>query len=301
MTNESCYSIPMKQKHFKHLLLIGRLSVPGVAATLLELTDYLDTLDIRFSIEKETATCLEKIELSQICETDNLPQSIDLIIVIGGDGSLLNAAHQAIKHNIPIIGIHRGRLGFLTDIHPQALTKLKAILEGEFIAEDRYLLSASAGDISDVALNDVVLMPADAPKMIEFETYINQELVCKQRADGLIIATPTGSTAYALSAGGPIMRPGSESMVILPICPHTLSSRPLVLDANAEIEVRLTNHNTNPINMSCDGIQHHALQAGDAIHIQRHTKTLQLIHPTDYNYFATLREKLGWEKHAERT
>lgn len=291
----------MKNLHFKTPLIIGRASVPGVATTLVELINHLNKINVNFFVEKQTVNCLNDIDNSQIYDISSTTNKIDLIIVIGGDGSLINAAHYAVEHNLPIIGIHRGRLGFLTDIHPQELSKLNDILTGNFQHEERLLLNSSCNDITDFALNDVVLMPTDAPQMIEFETYINNELVSKQRADGLIIATPTGSTAYALSAGGPIISPGSEALTILPICPHTLSSRPLVMNINEKIEVRLTNNNIQPINMSCDGLQHHTLNPGDTLAIQRSEKVLNLIHPQDYNYFKTLREKLGWEKYADRT
>lgn len=285
---------------FKHVLLIGRPHVPGVPDTLQELVGHLSHSQLQITIEADTAACLPNNALPTLT-ANQFPADIDLIIVVGGDGSLLNAAHRAIENNIPIIGVHRGRLGFLTDIHPKHLEQLDDVLQGNYHPEQRLLLQVQSGDISDIALNDVVLMPADAPHMIEFEVYVNDALVGKQRADGLIIATPTGSTAYALSAGGPILKPGSETMVILPICPHTLSSRPLVLNINEKIDVRITEHNPQRVNMSSDGIQHHPLMPGSQLTITRHTKTLTLIHPQNYNYFATLREKLGWERHAERT
>lgn len=285
---------------FKHVLLIGRPHVPGVPDTLQELLRHLSKNELDITVEVDTASCLSHNPYPTL-SADNFPADIDLIIVVGGDGSLLNAAHRAIENNIPIIGVHRGRLGFLTDIHPKHLGQLDNVLQGNYHPEQRLLLQAQNNTIGDIALNDVVLMPADAPHMIEFEVYVNDSLVGKQRADGLILATPTGSTAYALSAGGPILKPGSETMVILPICPHTLSSRPLVLNINEKIDVHITEHNPQRINMSCDGIQHHALVPGSQLSITRHTKTLTLIHPQDYNYFSTLREKLGWERHAERT
>lgn len=285
---------------FKHVLLIGRPHVPGVPDTLQELLKHLSDTDIQITIESDTAACLPHHPYPTLT-TDQFPADIDLIIVVGGDGSLLNAAHRAIDNNIPIIGVHRGRLGFLTDIHPKHLHQLDEVLKGQYLPEERLLLQAQSNDVKDIALNDVVLMPANAPHMIEFEIYVSDALVGKQRADGLIITTPTGSTAYALSAGGPILKPGSETIAIVSICPHTLSSRPLVLNINEKIDVKITEHNPQRVNMSCDGIQHHPLMPGSQLTISRHAKTLTLIHPKDYNYFATLREKLGWERHAERT
>lgn len=294
----------MIEKSFKHILLIGRPYVQGVPETLNTLTDLLLSLNVAVTIEEQTAACMASDTLA-ICNTHNVPQKTDLVIVVGGDGSLLNAAHIAMGYDIPIIGVHRGRLGFLTDINPNYLEQISDVINGNYQQEHRFLLKATLQQqedtIIDYALNDVVFMPGNAPQMIEFETHINHEFVCKQRADGLIIATPTGSTAYALSAGGPILKPGLNAVTIVPMCPHTLSSRPLVVNSNSRIEVVITRSNKDAVNMSCDGIQHISVNAGDRIIIEQHDKPLTLIHPMDYNYFKTLREKLHWEKHAERT
>ena len=294
----------MAKKSFKHILLIGRPHVQGVPETLNTLMDLLLSLNVTVTVEEQTAACMASDELTT-CNAQNVPKKADLVIVVGGDGSLLNAAHIAMDYNIPIIGVHRGRLGFLTDIHPNSLEQIGDVIDGDYQQEQRFLLQATLQQqkrtITDYALNDVVLMPGDAPQMIEFETYINDEFVCKQRADGLIIATPTGSTAYALSAGGPILKPGFNAVTIVPMCPHTLSSRPLVVNSDSRIELVITPSNKNVVNVSCDGIQHIPVNAGDRIIIEQHEKQLALIHPIDYNYFKTLREKLNWEKHAERT
>ncbi len=295
-----CYATAMLKKSFQHIVLIGREGVPGVPETLLVLKDFLLSFNLRISVEKQTAACIPGA-LDPTCNAQALPENTDLIIVVGGDGSLLNAAHSALEHDIPIIGVHRGRLGFLTDINPHELEHLGRVIQGEYTEEKRFLLQATLHrneqTVCDVALNDVVLMPGNAPQMIEFEIYINTEFVCKQRADGLIIATPTGSTAYALSAGGPILKPGLQAVTIVPMCPHTLSSRPLVVDSASQIDVIITQNNKNTVNVSCDGIQHLPATAGDRIAITACTKELTLIHPIDYNYFQTLREKLNWEKH----
>ena len=243
----------MSKKAFKHILLIGRPHVPGVPETLNSLMDLLLSLNITVTIEEQTASCMTATDL-MTCNTQDVPKKVDLVIVVGGDGSLLNAAHIALEHNIPIIGVHRGRLGFLTDINPNTLELIRDVIHGDYKEEQRFLLEATLQQqkrtITDYALNDVVLMPGDAPQMIEFETYINEEFVCKQRADGLIIATPTGSTAYALSAGGPILRPGLNAVTIVPMCPHTLSSRPLVVSSSSRIELVITPTNKNLVNLS---------------------------------------------------
>lgn len=294
----------MTKHPFKHILMIGRPHVPGVPETLTTLKDFLLSLKRAVSIEEHTASCIDDHDIP-ICDNQNIPDSIDLIIVVGGDGSLLNAAHIAVEHDLPIIGVHRGRLGFLTDIHPSQINLLKPILDGDYLPERRFFLEAklhrSDRIITDIALNDVVLMPGEAPQMIEYEIIINDDFVCKQRSDGLIISTPTGSTAYALSAGGPIIKPGLDAVSIVPICPHTLNSRPLVVCSKSHISLRITENNKNNINVSCDGIDHITVNSGDHIDIAPFEKQLIFIHPKDYNYFTTLREKLYWEKHAERT
>ena len=270
---------------FKHVLLMGRQQVQGVPETLQALKDFLLSRHISVS-------------------TDGvLHQNTDLIIVVGGDGSLINAAHLAVAHDIPVIGVHRGRLGFLTDIHPQHMAHLEDVLEGHYQEEHRFLLEATLyrnGTVTDIALNDVVLTSHEGPQMIEFETYINDEFVCNQRADGLVVATPTGSTAYALSAGGPILKPGLNAMALVPLCPHTLSSRPLVVNSDACLKLIITSNNKGAVSVSCDGMNPLAIEPGHHLVINRYHKQLRLIHPIHYNYFTTLREKLDWEKHAER-
>lgn len=301
---DKCYPSAMSKQKFNNILLMGRPGVPGVPETLNALKDFLLSLNVKLTVEEQTADCMDGA-VEYTCSAQSVPDKTDLIIVVGGDGSLLNAAHIAMEHDIPIIGVYRGRLGFLTDINPNKLEQIGDIIHGDFKSEERVLLQATLQQqkrtISDFALNDVVLMPGDAPQMIEFETYINDEFVCRQRADGFIIATPTGSTAYALSAGGPILRPGLNAITLVPMCPHTLSSRPIVINGNSRIEIVITHNNRNVVNVSCDGIQHIPVSAGDRILIEQHKKTLSLIHPTDYNYYQILREKLNWEKHAERT
>lgn len=282
----------MIQKPFKHVLLMGRQQVPGVPETLRALEDFLLSLNVAVDSYGTPDS-----------HNNPLPKTVDLIIVVGGDGSLINAAHLAVEHDLPIIGIHRGRLGFLTDIHPQYIAQLKEVIHGSYQEENRFLLEATIHQervVTDIALNDVVLMPNEAPQMVEFETYINDEFVCKQRADGLIIATPTGSTAYALSAGGPILKPGLNAVAIVSMCPHTLSSRPLVVSNDSRINLYITPNNKGPVNISCDGIQRLPVEPGSHVLIERYSKQLKLIHPANYNYFSTLREKLNWEKHAER-
>lgn len=294
----------MTQQHFHKILLMGRPGVEGVPETLLALKDYLLSLNATLLIEKNTSTMMGKHKLP-VAVTDKIPEDCDLIIVVGGDGSLLTAAHIALPYHLPVLGINRGRLGFLTDIHPDELTKISAVLSGHYREEKRFLLQTklTANDKTldeNIALNDVVLLPGDVAQMIEFEIFVNEQFVCSQRADGMIVATPTGSTAYALSGGGPILHPSLNAVVLVPMFPHTLSSRPIVISGDSRIVMNISASNETSPYVSCDGISRIPVPPGGKIEISKKPELLRLIHPVDYHYFNTLREKLNWERHAVR-
>jgi NAD+ kinase len=283
------------------VILIGRPHVAGVPETVQMLYEFLQQRQAQVALDAETAQMLVVGAQPQIADEQMLSQS-QLIIVVGGDGSLLNAAHLALPYNLPVLGINRGRLGFLTDIRPDDLAKVREVLDGQYFIEQRFLLDAAfyqgegeSAFAQDIALNDVVLLPGDISHMIAFEIYINQQFVCKQRADGLIIATPTGSTAYALSGGGPILHPELEAVVLVPMFPHTLSSRPIVVSSGSEIELRISPSNKVSPHVSCDGQNRIALPPGGWVRVGKNSRLLRLVHPRDYNYFKTLREKLKWE------
>lgn len=256
---------------------------------------------VQLVIETNTATQLPDTDLPVI-PAHELNAHADLLLVIGGDGSMLHAAHMAISQALPLLGINRGRLGFLADILPDSTDQLTRVLNGNYETESRFLLTAKLerNGQQSTALNDMVLSPGRMSQMVEFDIYINDILMCHQRADGLIIATPTGSTAYALSAGGPIMHPSLSAITLVPMCPHKLSSRPIVIDSTHRITLEIV-HDKHSITeqtpfFSSDGQDGIALKAGDRIHIQRMDTEIKLIHPTGYDYFATLRQKLGWER-----
>ncbi len=230
-----------------------------------------------------------------------IKNNCDLIIVIGGDGSLLNCIRKTIDTKVPILGIHKGKLGFLADLNFNKIkSNLIKILSGEFIAEERNLLQAEIKrnhqkTITYPAANDIVLYNGKIPKLIEFQIFINNQFVVELRADGLIVATPTGSTAYSLSAGGPILYPTLKNLTLVPLYPHTLSSRPIVVSEDSLIELKILNQEKNiDCGLSFDGQKNIILQPGDQIIINKYPTDVKLIHPVDYNYFATLREKLGW-------
>jgi NAD+ kinase len=223
-----------------------------------------------------------------------------LIIVLGGDGSLLGAARMLARHNVPVLGINRGRLGFLTDILPEELEeKVGAVLDGEYVLEKRFLLNVVVKRNGELigrgeALNDVVVNSGTSARMIEFDLYIGDEFVYRQRSDGLIVSTPTGSTAYSLSAGGPIMHPKLDAVVLVPMFPHTLSSRPIVIDGNSEIRIDINHINDIHPPVTCDGQVHLTTMPGDSVVISKKRHKMKLIHPLGHSFYASCRDKLGW-------
>jgi NAD+ kinase len=285
---------------FQTIGLIGRLKNQGVKETLKALIGYLKDLNLAIIIETETAESLQDFNLPHVAR-DQIGNACDLVIVVGGDGSLLSAAHAVIDQQTPILGINRGSLGFLTDIHPTELPKIKAILKGEYLLEKRFLLTASVavnGKIigQDDALNEVAMIPNTTPHMIEFEIYIDDKFVCRENSDGLIIATPTGSTAYALSGGGPILHPQLDAIVLVPMFPHSLSSRPIVIEGNSRINIVVCPDNSAMPRFTCDGQAYFDAPIGAHITICKKSQSLNLIHPLDYDYYEALRSKLHWGK-----
>lgn len=257
-----------------------------------------------FLIEKEFKVIAEKNAAKYLdvpaMEPDKFCNCIDLAIVVGGDGTLLKAGRLLADKNIPVIGINLGRLGFLVDISPDEITEqLTLMLEGKYTTEIRSLLHAEAfrGEQSlgeGIALNDVVFHVRNDIRMIEFTTHIDDHFVNTQRADGIVIATPTGSTAYSLSGGGPILHPGLDAVVLVPICPHTLSNRPLVVSNESKIHISLCESRHVDARLSFDGQSNIELTAGDHVVIRHKSHKLQLMHPEGYDYFHILRNKLGW-------
>ncbi len=283
---------------FKTVGIIGRITNPAVVETIISLIDYLQDLNQAFLVDAETAQVIDDKSLPVIPRAA-ITERCDLLIVVGGDGSLLHAAHIVVDKHIPVLGINRGRLGFLTDVRPTEFDKIKAILQGHYIAEDRFLLTASVVHEGKVlgqcdALNEVALIPDSVPHMNEFEIYINDHFVCSQDSDGVIVATPTGSTAYALSGGGPILQPELDAIVIVPMFPHTLSIRPIVIEGNSRIKVIISSQNSATPRVACDGHAFISTPPGSEITIEKKATRLRLIHPADYDYYATLRTKLHW-------
>ena len=224
----------------------------------------------------------------------------DLVIVVGGDGSMLKTARELVDSQVPLLGINRGHLGFLTDIRPTEIdTRVPPILEGQYTLENRFLLNAEVYRQDDLigsscAVNDVVLYPGEIARMISFELYMDRQFVYSQRSDGLIVSTPTGSTAYSLSAGGPIVAAETDTIVLVPMCPHTLTSRPIAVSRRRTIDIVVSGDKPHSPQLSCDGQEIISLAPGDRIQIKQYPIELRLVHPLDYDYFEVLRNKLNW-------
>lgn len=289
----------MKKAGFRNIGLIGRLGSNKVIETIRRLIRYLEQHKHQVIIEQRTA----EIMLGHGCQEADLKmlaEICDLVIVVGGDGSLLGAARSMAKTGVPVLGVNRGRLGFLTDILPDEVEeKVGEVLAGNYTSEKRFLLETQVyrGDEligSADGLNDVVLHPGKSARMIEFDLYIEGQFVYNQRSDGLIVATPTGSTAYALSGGGPIMHPKLDALVLVPMFPHTLSSRPIVVDGNSEIKILVSDANETYPHISCDGQTHLVTRPGDTLYIRKKPHKLRLIHPLGHDFYETCRTKLGW-------
>lgn len=282
---------------FHRIDLLAFAQTEEVVSTLKKVVHFLQSKGCDLRCERETAHWIEEVSLS-VVETTELGVERDLLVVIGGDGSLLRAARIATQQSVPLIGINRGKLGFLNDIYPDQIeTQLGEVLAGRYTIGERFLLEARQSDqLLDIALNDVVLSSARLPHMVEFEIEIEGEFVCSHRADGLIVSTPTGSTAYCLSAGGPILHPQMDAFVLLPMFAHTLGARPIVISGNSEIILRVSRTGPTGARLSCDGIEVADLFAGDHILLKKHPKKVCFIHPPGYHYYESLQSKLGWGK-----
>ena len=262
--------------------LIGKPHHEGASSTIEALHQYLSQNGYKVLIENSVAQTVN-IDNVNMASLTNIGELADLAIVIGGDGYMLGAARVLACYNVGVIGVNRGNLGFLTDLSPDDLiAPLEAILKGESRSEQRFIIEAEVYRHGKVA------------NMIEFEVYIDGSFMFSQRSDGLIVSTPTGSTAYSMSAGGPILTPNLNALSLVPMFPHTLSSRPIVVDGNSEIKLKLANENYENLQVSCDGHVILAVMPGDEVIIKKSEFTLRLIHPLDHNYFNVLRNKLSW-------
>tara|TARA_R110002073_G_scaffold206662_3_gene366388 strand:+ start:913 stop:1797 length:885 start_codon:yes stop_codon:yes gene_type:complete len=287
------------QASFKKIGLAGRSRQRGLTDVLRFLLAQLEAADLEVVLEDKLGDVVPNHQ-QRLATLDDIGQEADLVIVVGGDGSLLSAARTLAKHETPVLGINRGRLGFLTDIMPDEIAEqLPEVLAGKFEPESRFLLDAEVRRDGQIighgdALNDAVVNSGASAKMIEFELYIDDTFVYRQRADGLIVSTPTGSTAYSLSGGGPLMHPTLDAIVLVPMFPHALSSRPIVVDGNSEIRLDILARNRIHPPLTCDGQFIVKARPGDSVYIRKNPHRLTLLHPLGHSFYASCRDKLHW-------
>jgi NAD+ kinase len=269
---------------FRRIALIGKLRSAETEASLQELRGFLQKRGCEVLPEGETRA--------------------DLAIVIGGDGTMLGAARELVRHHVPLVGINQGRLGFMTDIgHGDMQAAIGSILDGKYSVEERTLLDAEIlrqgkSVLRTIALNEAVIGKGSQGRLIEFELSVDGEFVYRLRADGIIVTTPTGSTAYALSAQGPILHPAVAGFTLVPLNPHTLSARPVSVSDRGVIEIAMLH--ALDARAHFDGLALHDMVEGDRLVLKRSADTVRFVHPPGYRYFATLREKLGWSESREK-
>jgi NAD+ kinase len=282
--------------NFQKVAIVGRHDDPRVAEPMTQLVNHLTKTGVDVFAAQENKLDLP---LNRVAE-DELPELADLMIAVGGDGTMLYAGSLARQSDIPLLGINRGRLGFLADVTPdEMLASVDHILNGEYAIESRLLLEGKLqrkdGTVeTGVAFNDVVLQRRETGRMVDFETSVAGQFVNTHSGDGLIVATPTGSTAYALSCGGPIIEPQLDAVVVVPICPHTLTDRPIVIAANQPIEIRLLPREETGAAVAVDGRSIGAIAPDDILTISAAGRRIQLIHPPGYDFYEILRSKLLW-------
>lgn len=284
---------------------MGNLQDPRVTDSVLAVASHLPTRGAEVLIDQDQQIDGLPDAVRRV-PPDQLAAQAEMIIAIGGDGAMLNAARQAAEAGIPLLGVNRGRLGFLADVSPgDRYEPLDQVLAGEFESDERMLLRAKirSGDTTrdcGLALNDVVVKRQDTGRMLEYHSYVDGKFVNTHGGDGFIVATPTGSTAYALSCGGPIVAPVLNALVLAPICPHTLSDRPIIIPGDSLTEVSVGDDTEDRAEVNCDGEVSGVLGAGDLLQIAAAEQRLKLIHPIGYDYFEILRSKLNWGRSNRR-
>ncbi|MFU8895994.1 MAG: NAD(+) kinase [Gammaproteobacteria bacterium] len=286
------------KRRFQTIALTGKYRDPRVGDSMLILAQHLAAAGIRVLLDPEIRMEFPDLQVESLPEAE-LVAAADLVVAIGGDGTMLYASRLVAGRGVPLLGINRGRLGFLADITPgEMLRRLDEILAGEYEEDQRLMLEAVIENGDEprraLALNDVVLQKRDTGRMLDFENWIDGVYVNTHGGDGLVIATPTGSTAYALSGGGPILHPSLDAITLVPICPHTLSDRPIVIRADARLEIRVLERPDTRAEVSCDGQPLGELTAGQRLLVRAAEEHVVLIHPRGYDYFRLLRSKLHW-------
>jgi NAD+ kinase len=284
---------------FRTVALIGRYKSRDVAGPLEDLGRFLAERGCNVLVEQETAT-ESGVARFPVVDREDIGGKADLVVVLGGDGSMLSAARLLASTGVPLIGVNQGRLGFLTDIALGAMVQqMGKVLAGDYQIEPRTMLDVvvqrdGVSPFSTIALNDLVVNKGATGRLIEILVRIDGEFVYDLRADGLIVATPTGSTAYALSSNGPILQPGVPGLALVPICPHTLSNRPIAVSDTCVIEIAI--RRAADALLHFDGQPSFELREGDRVTVRRSAHVLRLVHPPGYSYYAMLREKLHWSE-----
>jgi NAD+ kinase len=282
---------------FRHAALVGKPQAEGIRPVLEEIAAFLAQQGLRVSLERQTAASTG-IFAHGALDLDEIGASCDLTVVVGGDGTMLGVARQLARHDVPLVGINQGRLGFITDVPVgQVREVLEPLVAGDYEEEHRAMLESEvwrdgARIFEGLSMNDVVVSRGATAGMVELRIDIGEEFVANLRADGLIIASPTGSTAYALSAGGPILHPGIAGWVLVPIASHTLSNRPIVLPDSGEVRISIVAGRDASANFDMQSLT--SLQHGDQIRVRRSPHRVRFVHPRGWSYFTTLRRKLRW-------
>lgn len=290
---------------FNTIGIIGKRDDASVGKTVAQLVAHLRQHKRNIVVDPQSAAQLPgwAPTQGQTCSREQMGEHVDLIVVVGGDGTLLDAGRVAGPYGTPLLGVNLGRLGFMVDVLPADMTQtLDEVFAGNYVSEQRLLLSTHverANARQDIlgpfhALNEVVVRNRDFARVLEFDTYMDGDFISHHRADGIIVASPTGSTAYALSGGGPVLHPALEALALVPICPHTLSDRPLVIDAKHRVEIVVEDACNTQALFTADGQITESLTAGDRVVVQRAERTITLIHPRGYDYYNILRNKLHW-------
>jgi len=283
---------------FPRVALIGKSNSPEIATSLRELAGYLRSRGCEVLVEHETATLVDAG--LRAADYDGIGRNADLALVVGGDGTMLSAARNLVRHRVPLVGVNQGRVGFMTDIALSEMrSSVEALLDGRYTIEERSLLEAEIRRegkpvLRTLALNEAVVGKGSQGRLIEFELYLDGEYVYTLRADGVIVATPTGSTAYALSAQGPILHPTVPAFALVPLNPHTLSARPVSVSDRCTIEIVLVR--ARDARAHFDGFALNDMGQGDRLLLRRSDDVIRFVHPPGYSYFGMLREKLRWSE-----
>jgi NAD+ kinase len=284
---------------FTRIGIVTKNQEPAVKNALETVIRTLNERGLGVLVDQNTDTAGVAGEYRTISAAE-LPDACDLVVSLGGDGTLLHSAGMIYPREVPLLGVNLGRLGFLTDLAQVDVSSgLNAVLDGAYVSEERAVLGCDIvrdGRVlaSEDGLNDVVVQKWNTARLITLETYVDGKFLHSQRADGMIVATPTGSTAYALSGGGPILEPRIDALVLVPICPHTLTNRPIVVSDSVQIEIHVATEREDESRVTCDGNSIQDLQPGDHVRVFRRKQSITLLHPANYEHFATLRAKLNW-------